>query len=153
MPKVKKILASTDLSKLSLAGVRYAMAMGREEGAEVIVYHVIDSEGEWFAGRDNERSATTLLPRQKQRLAEFIKENCADLVGKVEMHQDVDIGVPYKKIIEKAEVEGADLIVISTHGRTGVDQFLLGSVTQRVVARAPCPVVSIRPTERRRSKS
>jgi nucleotide-binding universal stress UspA family protein len=153
MPKVKKILASTDLSKLSLAGVRYAMAMGREEGAEVIVYHVIDSEGEWFAGRDNQSYAGTLLPRQKQRLAEFIKENCADLVGKVEMQQEVDVGVPYKKIIEKAEMEGTDLIVISTHGRTGVDQFLLGSVTQRVVARAPCPVVSIRPTERRRGKS
>jgi nucleotide-binding universal stress UspA family protein len=153
MPKVKKILASTDLSKLSLAGVRYAMAMGREEGAEVIVYHVIDSEGEWFRGRDDQSSAATLLPRQKQRLAEFVKENCADLVGKVAMQQDVDVGVPYKKIIEKAEAEDADLIVISTHGRTGVDQFLLGSVTQRVVARAPCPVVSIRPTERRRSTS
>jgi nucleotide-binding universal stress UspA family protein len=152
MPKIKKIIAATDLSKLSLAGVRYAMEMGRDQGAAVIVYHVIDSEGDRFAGRDDLSQADTLVPRQKQRLVEFIKENCADLLGKVELQQVVDLGVPYKKIVEKAEKEGADLVVISTHGRTGVDQFLLGSVTQRVVARAPCPVLSIRPTERQRGR-
>jgi nucleotide-binding universal stress UspA family protein len=96
--------------------------------------------------------AGALVPRQKQRLFEFIKENCADLLGKVDVQQTVDLGVPYKKIVEHAEKEGADLIVLSTHGRTGLDQFMLGSVAQRVVARAPCPVLSIRPTERRRVK-
>lgn len=152
MPKIKKIIAATDLSKLSLAGVRYAMEMARDQGAAVIVYNVIDSEGDRFAGRDDLNQAVTLVPRQKQRLIEFIKENCADLLGKVELQQVVDLGVPYKKIVEKAEKEAADLVVISTHGRTGVDQFLLGSVTQRVVARAPCPVLSIRPTERQRGR-
>ena len=153
MPKFKKILASTDLSKLSLAGVRYAMELAREQGATVILYHVIDSEGEWFGGRDDLNPAGALMPRQKQRLAEFVKENCADLLGKVGVEQIVDLGVPYKKIVERAEKEGADLIVISTHGRTGLDQFMVGSVAQRVVARAPCPVLSIRPTDRRRGKN
>jgi universal stress protein A len=152
MPKFKKIVASTDLSKLSLVGVRYAMELGRDQGATVILYHVIDSEGEWFRGRDDLNPAGALMPKQKQRLVEFIKENCADLLGKVEVQQVVDLGVPYKKIVEKAEKEGADLIVIATHGRTGLDQFMVGSVAQRVVARAPCPVLSIRPSERRRGK-
>jgi nucleotide-binding universal stress UspA family protein len=152
MPKFKKIVASTDLSKLSLVGVRYAMELGREQGGTVILCHVIDSEGEWFGGRDDLNPAGALLPRQKQRLVEFVKDNCADLLGKVEVRQVVDLGVPYKKIIERAETEAADLIVISTHGRTGLDQFMVGSVAQRVVARAPCPVLSIRPNERRRGK-
>ena len=152
MSKFKKIVASTDLSKLSLVGVRYAMELARDQGATVILYHVIDSEGEWFHGRDDLNPAGALMPRQKQRLLEFIKENCADLLGKVEARQIVDLGVPYKKIVETAEKEGADLIVISTHGRTGIDQFMVGSVAQRVVARAPCPVLSIRPNERRRGK-
>ncbi|HEY7553408.1 MAG TPA: universal stress protein [Candidatus Binatia bacterium] len=152
MPKFKKIVASTDLSKLSLVGVRYAMELGREQEGTVILCHVIDSEGEWFGGRDDLNPAGALLPRQKQRLVEFIKDNCADLLGKVEVRQVVDLGVPYKKIIERAEKEAADLIVISTHGRTGLDQFMVGSVAQRVVARAPCPVLSIRPNERRRGK-
>lgn len=152
MPKFKKIIASTDLSQLSLVGVRYAMEIGRDQGAMVILYHVIDSEGEWFRGRDDLNPAAALMPRQKQRLVEFIKENCGDLLGKVEARQIVDLGVPHKKIVEMAEREGADLIVISTHGRTGLDQFMVGSVAQRVVARAPCPVLSIRPTDRRRRK-
>jgi nucleotide-binding universal stress UspA family protein len=128
------------------------MEMGRDLGARVILYHVIDSEGEWFRGREDLNPAGALVPRQKQRLLEFVKENCADLLGKLELEQVVDLGVPYKKIVERAEKEGADLIVLSTHGRTGLDQFMVGSVAQRVVARAPCPVLSIRPTERRRGK-
>ena len=152
MPQFKKIIASTDLSKLSLVGVRYAMEIGRDQGATVILYHVIDSEEELFSGRDDLNPAAALVPRQRQRLLEFIKENCADLAGKVEVQQLVDLGVPYKKIVERAEKEGADLIVLSTHGRTGLDQFIVGSVAQRVVARAPCPVLSIRPAERHRGK-
>jgi nucleotide-binding universal stress UspA family protein len=152
MAKFKKILAPTDLSALSLVGVRYAIEMGRDQGACTILYHVIDSEGEWFRGRDDLNPAAALIPRQKQRLLEFIKEHCADLLSKVEVQPIVDLGVPYKKIVERAEQEGADLIVLSTHGRTGLDQFILGSVAQRVVARAPCPVLSIRPGGRRRGK-
>jgi nucleotide-binding universal stress UspA family protein len=93
------------------------------------------------------------VPRQRQRLREFIKENCADLLRNVEVQEIVELGVPYKKIIEKAAKEGADLIVLSTHGRTGLDHFMLGSVAQRVVARAPCPVLSISPSRRRRGKA
>ena len=107
MIRPKKILAPTDLSKLSLAAVRYALEMALEQNAEVIVYNVIGEDGEWF--------------------------------GKNEA------GVPYILIVKKAEEENADLIVMSTHGRTGIEQLMLGSVTAKVVARASCPVLSIRP--------
>jgi nucleotide-binding universal stress UspA family protein len=50
-------------------------------------------------------------------------------------------------IVKKAEEENADLIVMSTHGRTGIEQLMLGSVTAKVVARASCPVLSIRPAK------
>jgi len=143
--KIEKILAPTDLSKLSRAGVRYAMDMALEQGAEVIVYHVISEDGDWFDKDDELNPARALVPKQKQRLAEFIKENCAEFVGKVKIHEIVEIGVPYKAIVQKADEERADLIIISTHGRTGLEQVMVGSVTARVVARATCPVLSIRP--------
>ncbi len=54
-------------------------------------------------------------------------------------------GVPYDKIVKKAEEENAGMIVMSTHGRTGFEQIMLGSVTAKVIARATCPVLSIRP--------
>lgn len=145
--KVTKILAPTDLSKLSRAGVRYAMEMALEQGAQVVVYHVISEDSDWFDKDDALNPANALLPRQKERLAEFIKDNCADFFGKVKIREVVEVGVPYKEILRMAENENADLIVMSTHGRTGLEQVMLGSVAARVVARAACPVLSIRPAK------
>jgi nucleotide-binding universal stress UspA family protein len=143
--KITKILAPTDLSKLSRSGVRYAMDMALGQGAEIVVYHVISEDADWFDRDDDLNPTKALVPKQKQRLAEFIKENCAEFLGKVKIHQVVEVGVPYKAIVQKAGEERADLIVISTHGRTGLEQVMVGSVTARVVARAGCPVLSIRP--------
>jgi nucleotide-binding universal stress UspA family protein len=114
--------------------------------AEVIVYHVISEDGDWFDKDDPFNPAKALMPKQQQRLAEFVKENCAEFLGKVKIHETVEVGVPYKEIVRKADEEKADLIVMSTHGRTGLEQVMVGSVTARVVARATCPVLSIRPT-------
>jgi len=85
------------------------------------------------------------VPQQKQRLREFVNENFADMIGKVKITEVVEAGVPYNKIVTKAEEENVDLVVMSTHGRTGLEQIMLGSVTAKVVARATCPVLSIRP--------
>ena len=61
------------------------------------------------------------------------------------------MGLAYKNIVERARDDGADLIVMSTHGRTGFSHVLLGSVTEKVVRTAPCAVVSIRPEEEHES--
>jgi nucleotide-binding universal stress UspA family protein len=74
-------------------------------------------------------------------------ENFAELTNKLAVVELVEAGVPYNRIVDKAKQEHADLIVMSTHGRTGFEQVLLGSVTAKVVARAICPVLSIRPTK------
>jgi nucleotide-binding universal stress UspA family protein len=89
--------------------------------------------------------ASVLVPEQKERVREFVRENFADLIDKVRVTEVVEAGVPYNKIVTKAEEEHIDLIVMSTHGRTGLEQIMLGSVTAKVVARASCPVLSIRP--------
>jgi nucleotide-binding universal stress UspA family protein len=68
----------------------------------------------------------------------------------IEIRQMVEIGVPYANIVELAEREGVDLIVMSIHGKTGFSHMLLGSVTGRVVPRAPCPVLSIPAIERKK---
>jgi universal stress protein A len=143
--KIKKIIAPTDLSKLSRSAVRYAMQMALDQGAEVIVYNVISEDGEWFDKDDELNPTKALLPKQRQRLAEYIKDSCADFLGKVKIHEVVETGVPYKEIVRKAEDEKADMIVMSTHGRTGLEQVMMGSVTAKVVARANCPVLSMRP--------
>jgi universal stress protein A len=136
MRNMKKILAATDLSKLSRVGVRYAMEMALSEGAEVLVYHVINVGEGWFGGDEDLNPAGVLIPKQEQRLSEFVKEHCAEFLGKVNVQQSVELGVPYKRIVEKAETERANMIVMSTNGRTGLNHMMLGSVTEKVVARA-----------------
>jgi len=143
--KITKILAPTDLSKLSRAAARYAMEMALTQEGEVIIYNVISEDGEWFDKDDELNPAKALIPKQKQRLAEFVKESCAAFLGKVKLQEIVEVGVPYKEIVRKAEEEKADMVVMSTHGRTGLEHLMLGSVTEKVLAHAPCPVLSIRP--------
>jgi nucleotide-binding universal stress UspA family protein len=143
--KIQKILAPTDLSKLSRAAVRYALDMALAQDAEVIVYHIISEDGDWFDKDDELNPAKALVPKLTLRLSEFVRENCAEFIGKVKIREVTEVGVPYKEIVRKAEDEKADIIVMSTHGRTGMEQLMVGSVTAKVVARATCPVLSIRP--------
>ena len=96
MINLKKLIAPTDLSKLSRAGVRYAVEMGREQGCEVIVYHIISAAEDWFAD-DKLNPASALVPQQKQRLSEFVRETCADLLAKVEVRQIVELGGTLQK--------------------------------------------------------
>jgi universal stress protein A len=63
----------------------------------------------------------------------------------VEVTRLVNMGVPYQRIVETATAEQVDLIVMATRGRTGLSHLVLGSVAERVVRTAPCPVLTIRP--------
>ena len=145
MIKTSKILAPTDLSDLSRPALRYALELAIERRAAVIIYHVISEDSDWLASDDKLNPANALLPQQRERLHAFITEHFAGMMDQVEVTEIVEAGVPYNKIVEKAQSENADLIVMSTHGRTGFQQVLLGSVTAKVVARAGCPVLSMRP--------
>ncbi len=156
MNHVKKILAPTDLSKLSLTGLRYAFNLARSFGAEVSVYHVNNRDeimqfSEQLKRFGNPvtmgRHTESLLEESQGALSHFLRDNLADLLPLVEVRTKVEMGLPYKNIVERAREDGADMIVMSTHGRTGFSHVLLGSVTEKVVRTAPCPVVSIHPEE------
>jgi nucleotide-binding universal stress UspA family protein len=145
MNKISKILAPTDLSRLSHVGVRHALELAHSQGAEVILYHVIAIADDWLSRHDEFNPVAGLVEEQERLLDKFVKERLADFADKVKIRQIVELGVPHKRIVEKAQEEGVDLIVMSTHGRTGFDHMLIGSVTEKVVSRAACPVLSIRP--------
>jgi universal stress protein A len=65
--------------------------------------------------------------------------------GAVDVGRRVIIGTPYRKIVEVAEEEQSDMIVMATHGRTGLSHLVMGSVAEKVVRTATCPVLTIRP--------
>lgn len=143
MARVKKILASTDLSELSKLGIRYALEMARDSSAEVIVYHTIDVGGDWTGAPPSGAPYRDMLDESRRTLDKFLADNFADCIDLVEVRTRVEFGAPHKNITEVAEKEGVDLIVMSTHGRTGLDHIILGSVAEKVVARAPCPVLVV----------
>ena len=148
METVRKILAPTDLSELSCIGLRRALEMGRLRGAEVIVYYVIDLADQW-AKPEHSGPVREMLESHKQSLDKFLREKFPEEMNLTEVRQVVEFGGAVDNIIEKAEAEQVDRIVMSTHGRTGIDHLLIGSVSEKVIARAPCPVL-IMPAHRRK---
>lgn len=143
MPRVKKILAPTDFSDLSKRGIDYAFEIARETSAEVIVYHVLDFSHEWADRRGEVMAHPELLQHCEKKLKAFLSDNFSECINLVEVRPIVEIGAAVHSIVAKAEEEAIDMIVISTHGRTGLDHIILGSVTEKVVARAPCPVLVV----------
>jgi nucleotide-binding universal stress UspA family protein len=148
---MKKILAPTDFSELSKLGIRRALEMARDISAEVIVYHAVDVGVEWKTMHAELRSSHDVIDSNRKVLDKFLSDHFADCMALVEVRQVIEFGAPHKNIVEVAERENVDMIVMSTHGRTGIDHVILGSVTEKVVARAPCPVLVVPRGERRTS--
>ena len=143
MSKIKKILAPTDYSDLSCVGLRRAFQTAHESGAELIVLHVIDMSSDWFGKHENLGPARTLMAEQTEFLDKFLREKFGELMSLVEVRQKVELGAAHVNIADLAGREAVDLVIMSTHGRTGLDHMLLGSVTEKVIAHAPCPVMAI----------
>ena len=150
MDEIKKILAPTDLSELSAAGIRYALCLADAIEAEVTIYHVVDYHTLTRYGQRSTASAVfqppdhIFLERYRTALSRFLKDYVPDPPARVEVQEKVELGAPDKKIVEYAETEGIDLIVMSIHGKTGPQPFV-GSVAEKVARTATCPVLSIRP--------
>ena len=164
MDTIKKILAPTDLSAPSRAGVRYALNLAKALGAEVTAYHVVSNdELVHYCEALEEGVITDLTFRQSDRLlksyqlalARFLNEHFSDLIPWVRIREKVELGVPDKNIVEWAAREGSDLIVISIHGRGDLSHVSTVSVAEKVVRNALCPVLSVhtRPEEKGSQKT
>jgi nucleotide-binding universal stress UspA family protein len=94
-------------------------------------------------GMVGHRETSEELREHEQQRADTIVEEVASRLDSVETKTAVRSGTPYKTILEYAD-ENADMIVMGTHGRTGIDRYLLGSVTEKVVRMADMPVVTVR---------
>jgi nucleotide-binding universal stress UspA family protein len=135
MDMLKKILAPTDFSDLSVRGVRYACQLAKGVGAEVTILNVVIVDESGINKGEMEEN--------KQRLEEFVVKNVADIGANLRIRKVVDAGQPYGAIVDCAENERIDLIVMSSHGRSGLSRMLIGSVTDKVLRAASCPVLVV----------
>lgn len=147
MISIRRILAPTDFGNTSPAAVRYAAELAEKFGAELVLLHVVQD----LALAMPDAVMPTPVPgpdlgqltdSAKTGLANLIaRENLARLNPRVE----VRIGSPAAEIVAAASDLKADLLCIGTHGRTGLAHFFLGSVAEKIVREAPCPVLTVRP--------
>ena len=138
----KKILIPVDFSPHSNHALRYARVLAERFDCELTLMHVVvtDTLNVIEHRRALETIATTLLENLRAELEEHGLAVSTVLVT----------GTPYREILKHAEREHMDLIVMGTHGRTGVEHLLIGSVAERIVRLSPCPVLTVRPPTRHR---
>ncbi len=152
IPQIKKILYSTDLSKNSSFAFLYATDTAKKHNASIVILHVIERMpryAEVYAGLTDE-----IKKKREEEMADEIKKHlqnfceraeaqigppCVELVSKILLAH----GHPPEEILNAAEEEGCDLIVLGTHGKGFLAQTFLGSVSTAVLHRTRKPVIIV----------
>jgi nucleotide-binding universal stress UspA family protein len=144
--EIRRILAPTDLSELSKQGLKNALQLAEVFGAKLLLLHVVEPPPYPVEGILPSHFGATLLDDiERQASHELAKVLPKAQISQIEVARRVVSGIPYRKIVEVAEEEKTDLIVMTTHGRTGFSHLVMGSVAEKIVRTAPCPVLTIRP--------
>jgi nucleotide-binding universal stress UspA family protein len=143
---LKNILVPIDFSGCSRKALRYAIPFARQFEANVILLYVVRTPS---VTAEAEVAALPLLETQmiesgKRELAAWAKKEVGNDVKAATL---VRAGSPYHEIVETAKAKKVDLIILSTHGRTGLKHVFLGSTAESVVRYAPCPVLVVREHE------
>lgn len=147
MIELKRLLFPFDFSELSLHGLRYARSFAEAYGSELHILHVVDEACQyWMAMGPNSvpigPPPQDFISAATTELDKFVAEHLADAGFSVVSR--VLMGRPFLEIIRYAKDKQINLIVLGTHGRSGLKHVLLGSVAERVVRKSPCPVLTIR---------
>jgi nucleotide-binding universal stress UspA family protein len=149
MIDLHRILIPTDFSKSSESALRYGGAFAEKFGAELYLLHVVQDLTLFIP------EAVLITPPPTPPIDQFIAAAHAALdrvlqgVGwpGVVIHREVAEGLPFEEILTFAKEKDIDLIVMGTHGHTGLAHILMGSVAEKVVRKAPCPVLTVRHPE------
>jgi universal stress protein A len=143
--EMRQILAPTDFSEFSKQAGQCAYEWAQTFGAKLWLLHVVELPSYPIEGFVPARTGL-LEDLQRQASLDLAQVLLEAQGAKVEITRQVVVGIPYRTIVEVARTEKVDLIVMATHGRTGLSHLFMGSVAERVVRTAPCPVLTMRPT-------
>jgi nucleotide-binding universal stress UspA family protein len=143
--QIKAILFPTDFSQGARAAMDHAISLAKDYDAKLILLYVIQdiSIAEWYI--PSSLSAADLVEDMQKSAWNEMEKWGAEVSKTVnDVEKLVVRGVPFVEIIKTAKEKKADLIVIGTHGRTGIDHMLFGSTAEKVVRKAACPVLTVR---------
>jgi universal stress protein A len=139
------ILLTTDFSVLSARAVEPALAIADRFGSKIVVLYVVEDRlppfVDEYTGISMEEILQAHTERARREMDRFVERN---LPGPSEVETLVATGMPSTEVVRVAEERGVGLIVMATHGRGFVSHALFGSTAERVLRRAPCPVLTVR---------
>ncbi len=143
----KRICCPIDFSDASRAAMEVAGDLARRCGADLVLLHAYPVPGYTFPD-----GSVVASPKMMQELADQAEKHLAAwradaerIVGAPRVSVEKAVGEPAAEILAFAKGAGVDLLVLGTHGRTGLEHALMGSVAERVVRRSRCPVLTVRP--------
>ncbi len=147
MINIKNILCPIDYSIYSEMALKYAIEFAEKYQAKLYLMHVLDIRV--YDMNDPELYDVNVIDEEtigklRERLLKSVNE---DTKGRISVEAIVIQGVPFAEIIKASKEYKIDLIVLGTHGRTGLSHAIMGSVAEKVVRKAPCPVLTIRHPE------
>ena len=139
----KRIVVPTDGSEVSMEAVNHAIYIAKKLNSEIYAIYVVDISP--FVGLPMEGSwemITEVLREEGEEILKKVKE-LGEKEG-VEIKTKMLDGIPAEEIVRFAKEKNADLIVMGTTGKTGLERILLGSVAERVIKTSPCPVLVVK---------
>ena len=141
--RIERILFPTDFSDFSTRALRHALALARKFKARLKVLHVIPRA--MGPGESLYKTAPGVLnPELRKRIDEEMRRFLAPArQARIDHEVEVSEGDPWRKILASAEEMPADLVVMGTHGRSGLERLFLGSVAEKLIRRLPCPVLTV----------
>ena len=149
MAAIKLIVYPTDFSDLSRHALDHAILLAERFDAALHCVHVLDDSYQYWMTLSAEAIPVAppieeLAAAAEKELEQFVAEH---VPAGLHAERTVLRGRPFIEIIRYAREVGADMIVMGTHGRSAIKQVLLGSVAEKVVRKAPCPVLTVRHPE------
>jgi nucleotide-binding universal stress UspA family protein len=146
----KKILFCTDFSENSHYAFRYALSLASAYKARLLILHCIVEPVcyYWSTPRNVDQLVSFQTQRARQEIALHYGRRLEESADYEILTKVTDEGRAFFEILEAAREKGAELIVMGTHGRTGLNHLILGSTAENVVRKSSCPVLTVRMPER-----
>ena len=156
----KKVLCPVDLSAFSLQALRLAVNIAENSDATLDILHVIHNPFDEIYLTEITQTDPALMdvyasePQRRAKVLQateehsevLLKQFCHDVVSHLtRVRYHVRNGDPFERILDSAEALTTDLVVLATHGRTGIKRLVIGNVAEKVVRHAPCPVLTVKP--------
>ena len=148
--KISTILVPIDFSPLSRKALQYAVPFARKHEARIILFHVVEPVyyPETYLATLPPEIEDVNIERARSANKQLAALQKDDIGTDIPAQVLVETGRPWDEIVKVAKDEDVDLIVIATHGHSGLKHVFLGSTAERVVRHAPCPILVVRENER-----